>query len=823
MVHAAHRALLLSLVVASLAPVARGQSPVADPGPMPPASAVTPDPWPKSLRDGTLTYTIFQPQLDSWDGYRIAAHAAVSVLPDGSKDASFGVVDIAAVTVVDRLARSVAFQDIQIVKSTFPSAPAQAAAYGVAIQATVAGGPSTMSLDRLQESLKVIGAQKRGATVPVQNDPPRFVFSQVPAMLVLVDGDPVFRPAPGSKLLRVLNTRALILQDVSAVNYIHVLDGWMQAKSLAGPWTVAKKAPRGADDVAKQLAAQKTVDLLQGTPDETTKKMPTLATDAPVLYVATRPTELVVFDGAPDWVPIDGTNLLYVTNTTGNVFEDIQSQRTFVLVTGRWFSAVDLNGPWTYVPGTSLPPDFARVPDGSPKENMKASVPGTPQAAGAVIAAGVPQSATVDRSKASFTGTLSGPPVLKPIPGTPLQYVFNSPDPIIQVSPTEWYSLYVGIWFTSRSASGPWLTASAVPAVIYSIPPSSPLFYVTSVRVYAATPEYLTVGYTPGYMGEVVTPDGVVVYGTGYVYPAYVDAGVWYPPPVTYGYAVNMAWTPWTGWAMGFGFGLAMGAAMWGPAPYWGACGYGWHGAAWGPGGAVAWGPHGWAATSGNVYHQWGNTGAVTRTSGGFNAWSGKAWSDQVGHSYNSTTGRMSAGQRGSVQNVYTGNYAHDAAGATYNAKTGTGAEGGRVTVGNTSTGKSETFGAGTVKGPGGQTTHVAQAGDNYYGDHDGNVYKYNSQTGSYQQHDQGGGWSNATPDKSQSLASEQQARTAGDQRSAGSSWSHDGSGGNWNRGGSGGGEDRGGGGGGWDRGGGGGSRGGGWGGGGFHGGGGRR
>ncbi len=106
------------------------------------------------------------------------------------------------------------------------------------------------------------------------------------------------------------------------------------------------------------------------------------------------------------------------------------------------------------------------------------------------------------------------------MPGTPRQYVFNSPDPIIMVSPTEWYSLYLGIWFVSQSANGPWLSASTIPAVIYSIPPSSPLSWVTYAKIYAATPEYVTVGYTPGYLGEVITPDGVVVHGTGYAYPA---------------------------------------------------------------------------------------------------------------------------------------------------------------------------------------------------------------------------------------------------------------------------------------------------------------
>ena len=125
--------------------------------------------------------------------------------------------------------------------------------------------------------------------------------------------------------------------------------------------------------------------------------------------------------------------------------------------------------------------------------------------------------------------------------------------------------------------------AASVPPVIYSIPVSSPLHYVTYVQVYSATPQYVVVGYTPGYLGTVVSPGGVVVYGTGYTYASYVGATIWYPPPITYGYAANPYWTPWTGWAMGFGMGMAFGAAIagsssccWGycPAPYWGAMPY---------------------------------------------------------------------------------------------------------------------------------------------------------------------------------------------------------------------------------------------------------
>jgi hypothetical protein len=53
----------------------------------------------------------------------------------------------------------------------------------------------------------------------------------------------------------------------------------------------------------------------------------------------------VITDGAPDWAPLDGTMLLYVKNTTGNVFKDLNDQNTYVLVTGRWFRGPGFTGP----------------------------------------------------------------------------------------------------------------------------------------------------------------------------------------------------------------------------------------------------------------------------------------------------------------------------------------------------------------------------------------------------------------------------------------------------------------------------------------------
>src|SRR5262245_61313307 len=444
-------------------------------GDQPAAAAVTPDPWPKTIEQGGATYTLYQPQLDSWDGHTIAAHAAVSVRPAGAKEPDFGVLEITAQTYVAKQFRTVDFTELAVTKATFPATPDKAAGYQQSFQTIIASGPSTMALDRLQALLAIEGAQQRARAVPVQNEPPQFVFSPQTAVLVIIDGDPVWRPVTDTALKRIINTRALVLlDDASGKYYIHLFDGFVEAPGLSGPWTVAKAVPNGANQAAQALAQQRVVDLMAGSADtQDAPQRPSLASTVPAVIVRTTPTELIVTEGTPDWVPLDGTKLLYVKNTTANVFKDLQDQQTYVLVTGRWFRAPGFSGPWQYVVGTNLPPDFAQIPDDSPKENVKASVPGTPQAQEALIANEIPQTAVVDRASATFTPVITGAPELKPVPTTPLMYVSNSPMPIIMVAQNDWYAVHNGVWFAAAAVQGPWTVATAIPAVVYALPPNS--------------------------------------------------------------------------------------------------------------------------------------------------------------------------------------------------------------------------------------------------------------------------------------------------------------------------------------------------------------
>jgi hypothetical protein len=183
---------------------------------------------------------------------------------------------------------------------------------------------------------------------------------------------------------------------------------------------MAKSVPPDVSATAAKLAKEGVVDLMVGpSDDKDPKKKPSLKNGVPATIVATTPTELIVTDGASDWVPTENSSLVYVKDTTGNVFLYMNDQKTYILVAGRWFRGAYLTGPWEYVAGADLPPDFAAIADDSPKENVKASVPGTPQAQEAVIANEIPQMATIDRAVAQFTPQVNGAPELQPISSTP--------------------------------------------------------------------------------------------------------------------------------------------------------------------------------------------------------------------------------------------------------------------------------------------------------------------------------------------------------------------------------------------------------------------
>lgn len=571
------------------------------------------DIWPRKITADGYTVTIYQPQVDKWQGDRLEARAAVAVQAGASSRPTYGVAWLTARTDVDKEHRIVTLEDLTVTRVDFPSAPAQAQEYERLVREALPQGPQTISLDRLEADLSVGRIEAKKKHEPLKNDPPRIITSHKPALLVLVDGQPALRDSGEIKLLRVINTRALLLFDELANRYyLHLLNGWMQSRSLDGPWTVADDPPLALERVLEKLADDPHVDLLDNVAEDLKEDVENGI--LPIVLVSTVPTELIVIKGDADLAPIDDTKLLWIKNTASDLFANTVDQDYYVLLSGRWFRSKSLtNGSWEFVASDQLSADFSHIPDSHPRADVLASVAGTPQADEAAIANDVPQTASVSRGEASLDVQYDGAPQFDPIAGTSLAYAVNSPTPVIQVSPDSYYACENGIWFDADDPNGPWAAATVVPAVIYTIPTSSPLYYVTYVFVYGYTPDYVFTGYTPGYLGTCLDPLGMVVFWTGWNFPGWIGHH-WFGRPWTYGWHARIGWTP-GGWGLGFASGC--GWPWWGPVGWYGAGGRAWWRAGW---------TRGWAGPySGvnvnyinfnnfNVYNRWGNNVVVNTT-----------------------------------------------------------------------------------------------------------------------------------------------------------------------------------------------------------------
>jgi hypothetical protein len=712
--------------------------------------------WPRTFVSGPDTFTMYQPQVDKWNENLIDLYSAVEL--KAGKDTKYGVIWFEARTEVDKVNRLVTLDQLKITRVKFPVAPEKEPELTALLEKKLPGATKTVSLDRLEALLEEDSEAIKG--VDVKNDPPKVIIASKPSLLVLIDGMPQMGDVPGLKLQSVINTRSVILYDGGKqLYYLRVQDWWLQAKELEGQWEYANDLS-GDMKKAEETVSKNEAQNSEG--EQTKQQQPSLkgsgkkvefAAEIPVVHVVFGPAELIETKGEPTYRPIAGTGLEYVSNTNGNIFR--LGGQQYVLLSGRWFKSATLDGPWTFATASDMPPDFAKIPTDNPKVIVLASVPGTPQAKEALIANAIPQTATITRSEAKLTVQYDGEPAFVPMEGTTMSYAKNTSASVVKVSDGDYYCVEAGVWFKASSPQGPWLVADTVPAQIYDIPPSSPLYNVTYVKVYGSTPEVVYAGYTPGYYGTVVSSSTkTVVYGTGWYYAPYISPIAWYGWPYTYGVGAGFTYTEDTGWSFGFGYGYGYYPwyyPWWGPMGYYGCCWYPYYG----------WGAWGGAAIA-NVYGVWGNT-AYSRTGAAWaNPYTGNYGAATRGAYHNTETGRSTVAGRGYNTNIYTGNTAGYRGGATYNPNTGIVAGGGAGFVGNIYTGQGAAGRGGFIYNTN-TNAGIAAGKNNVYAGKDGTVYRYNRDSGNWSSNS-GNGWKPV--DRPQpKLQNEQQLRNKGAQR----------------------------------------------------------
>jgi hypothetical protein len=672
--------------------------------------------WPHTFTQGAATITVFQPQATAWaDRRRLTARAALQIARPGQAKPLMGTIELDFDTTVDEAQGVVHLTNPHLISSHFPALDTQQAA---ALEEKIRAGLAQTPLQQVPLA-GVLLSLKQMPVPPVQvkNDPPVIFYSARPASLVVFDGEPVLVPAGKSGLTFAVNTNWGVFVDGGSW-FLENNGYWFSASQAGGPYQPVVRLPDEFLRLKKEKSFANTASAIPAKP------LPPGQTPAQI-FVSQKPAEIIVTQGPPALRSVSGTGLQRVSNTPNVLFFHPAQSLYYVLLSGRWFSARSLQGPWQFATDR-LPADFQLIAPTGPDAAVLAAVPGTIAAQEAVLVAQIPQTATFKSSAAKLTVVYSGPPQFVPIVGTPLTYALNTNVYVLK-SGQAFYACDGGAWFVAPAPLGPWLLATSVPSVIYSIPVTSPLYPVTYVRIYGVAPGLVTFGFTAGYtMGYVSA--GVLVYGTGFYYPPVVIPG---PVPIFYPYPYTYAGAVWYNPANG----------------------------AWARGGVV-YGPYGGAARGGTYYNPstgaWARGGAIYGPNGGAGAWSAynpatgsyahgsASWSNGSGTGnasyYNARTGV--SGSTNQNVNPYGrwGSSTFSGPNQTVNTQSQANANGRTGSFNSTSGAKGAGYQNAVTGGSGGAVK--TQSGDVYAG-HDGNVYKHTDD--GWQKYDNGS-WNAVQP-----------------------------------------------------------------------------
>ncbi len=630
---------------------------------------------------------VYQPQVASWTDQKLmVAYAAVSYEAKGATKPALGSLKIEADTKVATAERLVSYSVLRVTESNFPTLQKEDTREVVAeVVKAIPDHERVISLDR------VLAGVDKSQIIPkevpgVKADPPAIFFSKKPALLVNVDGEPIWNPIKENDLKFAVNTNwDLFLHDPTKVYYLRNEDNWLQASDVKGPWTAAAKLPESFGKLPGDDNWKEVKEALPG------KKVS--ADKLPQVFVSTAPAEMILLTGEPKYQPVAGTGLLWVSNTNSDVFRLGQKGAVYFLVSGRWFSAPDFTGPWTFAT-PKLPAEFKSIPLEHPRSRVLASVPGTQQAAEAVLLAQVPQTARVSKKEVKAPEVVyQGEPKFEKVEKTKVERAVNTDKSIIKVGDL-YYLCFEGVWFMGKSPTGPWEVTGHVPGEIYEIPISSPAYNVTYVTVQDDDDEWATFATAAMYTGVMVAW-GCAVWGSGWYYPPYYGGfyGGYYGHYPTYGYGAS--YNPWTGAYTR---------------------------------GAVAYGPYGGAGVAARYNPR---TGTYSRGAAAYGPYGSRA----AGQAYNPRTGTYGQTRQGS--NVY-GSW-----GSTQVQRGDQWASTNRVTNDRTgattrTTRTSEGGAAITRNGPGaGNNSGVVKTGGgDVYAGRDGNVYR--KQDGGWQQYNDG-------------------------------------------------------------------------------------
>jgi len=504
--------------------------------------------WPCELKTSEAVYQIFEPSVEDFTDNNLRIRSAVSIQKANSStnEPLYGAIWLTALSSNDTVNRKVVCDSLRVVRFRCPDAEDMEITYAADLQNAVKTVDMTFDLDYVLRLEREENAQDRD-DAELKNDPPKILCVTNATVLVSIDGSPIMRKLDDAgNYEAVANTPfCLVFDTKKSCYYLKGATYWLTAPNLNSDFVPASGVP----DVVKSYG-----EGLDLSDDEKEGFKDVLEKGFPRVIVVTEPTELIEIDGAPKYKNVEGTDILYAENTENDLFYCASDAKLYVLLSGRWYAHIG-DDHWEYVPPDKLPSGFYKMTAENGKESALPHIKGTYEAKEAVADTYVPQTVKVARKVEEPPEVVyDGTPQFKEIPEAyPVAYAVNTPHDVIRVN-DRYYLCEDAVWYESADPLTGWTVCINVPSVIYSIPPAYPVYHVRYVRVYNYTPDYVYVGYYPGYVGCFVDR-GVVVYGTGYRYAPWVGT-YYYPWPATFGFGLSYSL------GFGWGFNISWGAPM---------------------------------------------------------------------------------------------------------------------------------------------------------------------------------------------------------------------------------------------------------------------
>jgi len=542
--------------------------------------------WPKQAEVDGFIITIYTPEPEKFENNILEARSAFSIF-DKQRLPFFGAMWFQCRVQTNTSTNEVYFTDIQLMNADFSNANSdQISQLQGLIEQLAPTWHFNSDLKRFYKNIGVIDVNE-AYSESLRHQPPRIFYSKTPAVLVYIDGDPVFNFFPGTELYEyIVNTPHFIVHSLSDNQYyLKGGDWWFTTDDLMGSWKNIDAPPAYIAELAS-----KTNELRGNEPNSSKDSFK----NAPRLIATNEPAILIQTNGAPEIHQVH-ENLFNIVNSDDEIIYDANLDYYFILVSGRWYKSKNLErGPWAFVAPEELPEYFLDIPSNASIAHVRLSIPGTPEAESAALDNGIPQTAVVDRYKASMNVDYDGDPEFEEIKGTTLKYAVNTQGSVIQTEEGNYYAVDQAIWFASDNPIGPWKVADKYPEEVSKIPPSCPVFNMKFVHIYDYSDDVVFVGYSGGYLGAFLY-HGVVYYGTGYQYKSwYGDQYI--PRPSTFGLGAKKksSKSPNISFYAASGFGGPTMGMGFGGYPY-----------GWGLGYGGYYGPWGWNMMNQAAYNQY--------------------------------------------------------------------------------------------------------------------------------------------------------------------------------------------------------------------------